>query len=83
MIELVELRFVSRPQLVNFKYLDDCRIHLASWNGSPEVFVRDREKWASWNEWRGQKDEFNRTNILTLIDFIMNLTYGFSVASSG
>ena len=50
----------------------DYKVHLASWNGENQpldVFVRDREEWDLWNTWRSGKDEFNRTYILSLIDF--------------
>jgi hypothetical protein len=58
--------------ILPFKGLDDCKIHLASWNGeyNPlDVFVRDRGEWDSWNERRGKKDEFNRSYIFSLIEF--------------
>ena len=50
----------------------DYKIHLACWNGETQpldAFVRDRREWDSWNEWRSEKDDFNRTHILSLIDF--------------
>jgi len=50
----------------------DYKVHLACWNGEIQplnVFVRDRKEWDSWNSWRSAKDEFNRTYILSLIDF--------------
>lgn len=50
----------------------DYKVHLACWNGENQpldAFVRDREEWDSWNTWRSGKDEFNRTYILSLIDF--------------
>jgi hypothetical protein len=48
------------------------KVHLASWNGQHrplDVFVRDKAEWDGWNAWRGSKDEFNRPNVLALIDF--------------
>jgi len=48
------------------------KIHLASWNGHHQpldVFISDKERWKGWNEWRGEKDEFNRQYIFSLIDF--------------
>jgi hypothetical protein len=48
------------------------KLHLACWNGADnplDVFVRSREEWERWNTWRGQKDEFNRNYILSLIAF--------------
>lgn len=48
------------------------KVHLASWNGANhplDVFVRDQQEWYDWNRWRGQKDDFNREYIFSLIDF--------------
>jgi len=48
------------------------KVHLASWNGEAhplDVFVRSREEWDQWNTWRSAKNDFNRTFILSLIDF--------------
>ena len=50
----------------------DYKVHLASWNGHDhplDVFVRDREEWDGWNEYRGAKNIFNRPYILALIKF--------------
>lgn len=46
------------------------KIHLAAYNGYEQpldVFVRDKNEWKQWNEWRGRKDDFNRKYILGLI----------------
>ena len=46
------------------------KLHLAAWNGYVhplDVFVRDFDEWKGWNEWRKNKDEFNREFIFTLI----------------
>lgn len=46
------------------------KIHLAAYNGYEQpldVFVRDKNEWKQWNEWRGGKDDFNRKYILGLI----------------
>lgn len=46
------------------------KIHLAAYNGYEQpldVFARDREEWKGWNEWRGDKDDFNREYIIGLI----------------
>ncbi len=63
-IRLSSLLPISNPK--------DCKAHLACWNGKTQpldVFVRDRKEWDLWNTWRSGKDEFNRTYILSLIDF--------------
>ncbi|VAX14774.1 hypothetical protein MNBD_NITROSPINAE04-818 [hydrothermal vent metagenome] len=52
--------------------LQDYKIHLASWNkiDNPlDVFVRDKKEWEGWNTYRGNKDDFNRDYIFSLIDF--------------
>src|SRR6266404_7044420 len=58
--------------LLPISNLKDYKAHLACWNGETQpldVFVRDRVEWDRWNTWRSEKDEFNRTYILSLIDF--------------
>lgn len=50
--------------------LQKYKLHLAANNGEIEpldVFARDREEWKGWNEWKGNKDDFNREYILGMI----------------
>ena len=64
MIELVDI--------IDYKIFDDCKIHLASWNKKDhplDVFVRDRRQWQRWNEYRGEKNDFNKRYIFSLIQF--------------
>ena len=64
MIELCEL--------IEGREIDDCKIHLASWNKHDhplDVFVKDWEQWKKWNEYRGKRNEFNRKYIFSLIQF--------------
>jgi hypothetical protein len=64
MIQLKDIINVESPK----KY----KIHLANWNGHDQpldLFVRDRERWKGWNSYRGEKDEFNREYIFSVIDF--------------
>lgn len=52
------------------------KVHLACWNGQDQpldVFVRDRDEWDGWNQWRSSKDEFNRTYILSLAHFYFEI----------
>lgn len=54
--------------------LADFKIHFAVWNGHErplDVFVRDRDEWRGWNEYRapGSPDVFNRKYILGLIQY--------------
>ena len=63
-IKLNSILNLSETDLQNYK------LHLAAWNGYAhplDVFSRDREEWKGWNEWRGNKDEFNREFIISLI----------------
>ena len=63
---------ISLSEILHIENPKDYKVHLASWNGyeNPlDVFVRDREKWKEWNEWRSEKDDFNRQYIFTLIDY--------------
>lgn len=63
---------IELVDLIDDNLLNDCKIHLASWNQEEhplDVFVRSRKEWASWNEYRGKKNVFNRDYIFTLIDF--------------
>jgi hypothetical protein len=58
--------------IFSFRKWDDCKIHLASWNGDDhplDVFLRDRQEWVGWNEYRGKRNTFNRKYIFSLIEF--------------
>jgi hypothetical protein len=58
--------------LRDWEGFSECKIHLASWNGSDnplDVFVNDRAEWINWNRWRSVRDDFNRRYIFSLIDF--------------
>lgn len=58
--------------ILNFVNPMDYKIHLATWNGNVqplEVFVRDKAEWENWNSWRGEKDDFNRKYIFSLMDY--------------
>ena len=51
---------------------NDCKIHFAKNNGYDdplELFLNDPGEIQSWNEWRGNKDDFNKTYIFTLVQF--------------
>ncbi|RJQ59618.1 MAG: GIY-YIG nuclease family protein [Stygiobacter sp.] len=63
-IKFSEIIRISNPK--------EYKIHLATWNGHHQpldIFISDKERWKGWNEWRGEKDEFNRQYIFSLIDF--------------
>lgn len=63
-IKLNDLLRLSEEDLWDYK------LHLAAWNGEEhplDVFMRDFEEWQSWNEYKGDKDVFNREYIFSLI----------------
>lgn len=48
------------------------KVHFAKWNQQHEpldVFTRDRQEWQGWQEYRPQRDEFNRPYIFSLAHF--------------
>lgn len=52
--------------------IDDCKIHFAKYNGyvNPlDLFLNNPEEIKGWNEWRGNKNDFNRTYIFTVVQF--------------
>lgn len=62
---------IPLSDLVAVKLPEDYKVHLANWNGRHhplDVFVRDKAEWQNWNAWRGDKDDFNRKYIFSLID---------------
>ena len=63
-IYLHEILPVSEP--------DQYKLHFAQHNGTEEpldLFVQSREKWQHWQEYRPERDEFNRCFIFTLAHF--------------
>jgi hypothetical protein len=55
-----------------FENLHELKVHFARWNNEAqplEVFVRDRQEWQGWQEYRPQRDEFNRPYIFSLMQF--------------
>lgn len=63
---------IKLSEILNFENANDYKVHLASWNGHNQpldIFVSDKENWKEWNSWRGEKDDFNRKYIFSLIDY--------------
>lgn len=64
-INLNELLHFSDEEIYKYK------LHLAAKNSEGtqplDVFARDFEEWKYWNEWRNNKDDFNRQYIFSLI----------------
>jgi hypothetical protein len=52
--------------------LSQYKLHLACWNGQEQplnVYLQDWNSWMGWNEWRGNKNDFNRDYIFSLIQY--------------
>ena len=52
--------------------ITDCKIHFAKHNGYDdplELFLNNPDEIKGWNEWRGNKNDFTRTYIFTVIQF--------------
>ena len=64
MISLQDIWEIERPI--------DYKVHFARWDGNDqplEVFVRDREEWQRWQEYRPGRNDFNRPYIFSLAKF--------------
>ena len=62
---------IKVTEILQIQNVNDYKLHLASWNGKDhplDVFVRSKEEWEGWNTYKGQKNDFNRKYILSLID---------------
>lgn len=63
---------IPLTQIFAIDNLEDYKIHFAVWNGSDQpldVFVRDWDEWEGWNSWKGNRDDFSRRYIFSLIRF--------------
>lgn len=52
--------------------LEDYKVHFGRWNGNHEpldAWVRSREEWVAWQEYRPGSNQFNRPRILSLMHF--------------
>jgi hypothetical protein len=66
------VRAIYLPQILPLQDPSRYKLHLARWNGQDQplnVFVRDREAWHGWNRWRGNRNDFGREFIFSLMDF--------------
>lgn len=58
--------------LIQLSELTKYKLHAARSNGTHEpleVFLKDRDEWHLWNSWQGNKNEFNRELVLSIIKF--------------
>ena len=63
---------ISASSIIPLDKPSDFKIHFAVWNGEQhplDVFVRDRAEWQEWNAWRGQRNDFSRDYIFSLIRY--------------
>jgi hypothetical protein len=64
MIKLSDIWPVERPE--------DYKLHFARQSDAHQpldVFVRDRREWQGWQEYRPERDEFNRPHVFALMQF--------------
>ena len=63
---------IKLAQLLNIENPHVYTLYVARWNGRDQpldVYVRDAAEWQNWNRYRGDRDEFFRDYILSIIDF--------------
>ena len=63
---------IKISDILSIENPSEFKIHLANWNGENhplDVFVNSKEEWKGWNSWRGEKDDFNRKYIFSLMEY--------------
>ena len=64
---------IKVDSLFGIENLEDYKIHFAVWSDDNplDVFVRSRDEWQNWNNWRGDnsRDDFSRKYIFSLMQF--------------
>lgn len=63
---------IKLNDILDFEDEKTYKVHLANWNGDNhplDIFVSDKERWKGWNSYRGEKDDFNRQYIFSLMDY--------------
>ena len=63
-IVLTDIIKIDNPKLY--------KLHLACWNGREQpldVFVRSWNEWVEWNEYKGNRNDWSRDYIFSLIEF--------------
>jgi len=58
--------------ILNIEKPDEYKLHLACWNGDChplDEFVADSANWHGWNEWRGPKNDWTRSRVLSFMQF--------------
>ena len=63
---------ITLKQVLPILNLDEYKVHFAKWNKQNQpldVFVKDRQEWQSWQEYRPKRDDFNRQLIFSLASY--------------
>ena len=63
---------IKVDSLLKLDFIESYKIHFAVWNGEEQpldVFVRDKDEWKGWNSWRGNRDDFSRKYIFSLVRY--------------
>ncbi|MGD9661518.1 MAG: GIY-YIG nuclease family protein [Porticoccaceae bacterium] len=63
---------IKLESIITIEDPSNYKVHFAVWNGTEEpldVFIRDQEEWKWWNSWKGQKNDFSRKYIFSLIRY--------------
>ncbi|HHT1038292.1 TPA: GIY-YIG nuclease family protein [Enterobacter hormaechei] len=63
---------IELESILNIENDLDYKVHFAVYNYEEEpldTFLRDKDEWQGWNEWRNGRDDFNRQFIFSLIRF--------------
>lgn len=66
------MKKIRLANILDLGKLEDYKAHCAVWNGYNQpldVFARDREEWRGWNSYKGQRNDFNRKYIFSLMSF--------------
>ncbi len=63
-IRLTDIWPIPEPSLYKLHFARNNRIEQPL-----DVFVRSREEWQAWQEWRPKSNQFNRSYIFSVIDF--------------
>ena len=64
---------ITMQDIIKIDDIEKYKLHLASHNEDGvqplDVFVADRNEWLGWNQWKGNKDDWNRDYVFSLIKF--------------
>ena len=63
---------IMLQDVLQIEQLNDYKVHFAKWNGTSQpldVFTRDRREWQGWQEYRPERDDFNRPYVFSLASF--------------